>query len=297
MLRLEVTRMYRRILFAVEDDAALPAAIGAVAAYAGFWGAQVQVLHVHRRVPAIPNGADRRLVDAVVERLRTEGVDVHGVTRSVESDDEIAETVAAVATSVPPDLLVVGSRGRSGVAGLILGSVSQRIAAGLDVPVLVIRASYTALRTPRRVLVAVDGSPASDEALAEAAVVVAARADAEVLVLHVQQVLAVQGVAIVERDAEARAIVDRAVEALGARGVRARGGTVVDRSVAAAIVAAAERFGADLVVLGSRRPSGVGGILLGSVGYEVVSRMRRPVLLARRIRDKEPALEVPDSRR
>src|SRR5215510_3942501 len=100
MLWVEVTRMCRRILFAVEDDEALPAAIGAVAAYAGFWGAQVQVLHVHRIDPAIPNGADRRLVDAVVDRLRTEGIDVQGDSRSVKSDDEIAEAVAAVARSV-----------------------------------------------------------------------------------------------------------------------------------------------------------------------------------------------------
>jgi hypothetical protein len=48
--------MYRTILFAVEDDEALPAAIGAVAAYAGFWHAKVRVLHVHRIDPASRNG-------------------------------------------------------------------------------------------------------------------------------------------------------------------------------------------------------------------------------------------------
>ncbi len=53
MLWLEVTLMYRTILFAVEDDEALPAAMGA-AAYAGFWRAQVRVLHVHRIDPASP---------------------------------------------------------------------------------------------------------------------------------------------------------------------------------------------------------------------------------------------------
>ena len=282
-----MTQMYRTILFAVEDDEALPAAIGAVAAYAGFWRAQVRVLHVHRIDPASLNGAGRGLVEAVVERLRAEGVDVEGETRSVKTDDEIPGVVSAVATRVQPDLLVVGSRGRSGVAGFVLGSVSHRIAAGIDVPVLVIRASHMALRAPRKVLVAVDGSPASDEAVAETGAV-AARAGAEVLALHVQHMVAVQGVAIVEPEAEAHAIVDRAVEELRAHGVRARGETMVDHSVAAAIVAAVEAFGADLVVIGSRRPTGIGGILLGSVGHEVVSRMRRPVLLARRVRDTEP---------
>jgi nucleotide-binding universal stress UspA family protein len=148
MLWLEVTQMYRTILFAVEDDESLPAAIGAVAAYASFWRAQVRVLHVNRIDPASPNGAGRGLVEAVVERLRAEGVDVEGETRSVKTDDEIPGVVSAVATRVQPDLLVVGSRGRSGVAGFVLGSVSHRIAAGVDVPVLVIRASHTALRAP-----------------------------------------------------------------------------------------------------------------------------------------------------
>jgi nucleotide-binding universal stress UspA family protein len=278
--------MYRTILFAVEDDEALPAAIGAVAAYAGFWHAKVRVLHVHRIDPASRNEPSNGLVDAVVERLRAQDVDAEGETQSVKTDDEIAKVVAAETARIQPDLLVVGSRGRSGVAGLVLGSVSHRIAAGLDVPVLVIRASHTALRPPRKVLVAVEDSPASDEALAEAAVV-AARAGAEVLVLHVQHMIAVQGSAIVESEAQARAIVDRAVEKLAAQGVRAWGGSVIDHSVAAAIVAAAERFEADLVVLGSRRPTGIRGVLLGSVGHEVVSRLRRPVLLARRVRETE----------
>lgn len=287
MLWSEVTKMYRRILFAVEDDQALPTAIAAVAAYAGVWLAPVRVLHVHRFDPAAPNGASRRLVEGVVERLRAQGIDAVGEIRPVRTDAEVAQVIAGVATSSESDLVVVGSRGRSDLAGLILGSVSHRVAGGLDVSVLVIRASHTALRAPRKVLVAVDGSPASDEALAEAATV-ALRLGAEVLVLHVQQLVAVQGVAIVEPDAEARALVDRGVNELVGRGVRATGESIVDHSVAAAIVAAADRFDADLVVLGSRRPSEVGGILLGSVGHEVVSRTRRPVLLARRVRATEP---------
>ena len=116
---------------------------------------------------------------------------------------------------------------------------------------------------------------------------VAARAGGEVLVLHLQHMIAVQGATIVEPEAQAHAMVDRAVERLTAEGVRARGWIMVDQSVAAAIVAAAERFEADLVVLGSRRPIGIGGVLLGSVGHEVVSRMRRPVLLARRVKETE----------
>jgi nucleotide-binding universal stress UspA family protein len=54
--------------------------------------------------------------------------------------------------------------------------------------------------------------------------------------------------------------------------------------VAGAIVAAAGRLDADLVVLGSRRPSHLGGLVLGSVAHEVIHQLRRPVLLARLVR-------------
>ena len=50
----------------------------------------------------------------------------------------------------------------------------------------------------------------------------------------------------------------------------------------------AELAGADLVVLGSRRPCALGELVAGSVAHSVVHRLRRPVLLARRVPVPEP---------
>jgi len=279
--------MYRRILFAVDDDEALPAAIPVVAAYTRRWRGEVHVLHVHRIDQAGPSGASRRLVDAVVDRLLAEGIDADGEIRLVHRQAEVAAAVARIATDDRVDLVVVGSHGRSDLAAAFLGSVSRRVAADLDAPLLVVRASGGASVEPARVLVAVDGSPASDQAVAEAAAVASAFG-AEVLVLHVQLLITGDGAVIVEPETEAQAIVDRAVADLTAREIRTTGRTLVHRDVAAAIVETAGLFGADLVVLGSRRPSGIGGLLLGSVGHEVVHRLRRPVLLGRRVRAGEP---------
>src|SRR5262249_43964690 len=98
-----------------------------------------------------------------------------------------------------------------------------------------------------------------------------------------------EGVAIVEPEDEARAIVQRAVASVRARGVPATGLTAVDHSAANGVVTAAERNHADLVLLGSRRPPPLRRLVLGSVAPEAIHRLRCPVLLARRVRSAEPA--------
>jgi nucleotide-binding universal stress UspA family protein len=147
---------------------------------------------------------------------------------------------------------------------------------------LVVRAAAVPSE-PRTVLVAVDGSAASDEAAAEAAAI-ASGFGATVHVLHVLPLPRVAGAGLVESEEEAQAILHRGMAAVEERGVRATGDVAADPSVAGAIVAAASRLDADLVVLGSRRPSHLGGLVLGSVAHEVIHQLRRPVLLARLVR-------------
>jgi nucleotide-binding universal stress UspA family protein len=47
------------------------------------------------------------------------------------------------------------------------------------------------------------------------------------------------------------------------------------------IVEAAEKFGADVIVMGSRGRSDLPGLLLGSVTHKVLSMTRVPVLVIR----------------
>jgi len=279
--------MYSRILFAVDDDEALAGAARVVAAYAHRWDAEVRVLHVHRIGAEAANGANRRLVHTVVDRLRSAGVRAEGEIRLVEHGDAIGPAIANAATREGADLVAIGSRGRSDLGGLFLGSVSHDASGGLSLPVLVLRASCTAPAEPARVLVGADGSAASDEAVTEAAEI-AASFGATVVVVHVNQLFAAEGVSIVEPEERALAILRRAVATVEAHGVRAVAESALDRSAAHGIVAAAERHGADLVVLGSRRPSHLGGLLMGSVAHEAIHRLRCPVLLARRVGAAEP---------
>ncbi len=65
------------------------------------------------------------------------------------------------------DMLVVGSRGVGGFAGLLLGSVSLQVAAHAPVPVTVVRGRWRPVpgHHPRPVVVGTDGSPGSQAAL------------------------------------------------------------------------------------------------------------------------------------
>jgi nucleotide-binding universal stress UspA family protein len=287
MLGSEVKDMYSRILFAVDDDEALAGAVPVVAAHARKWGAEVRVVHVHRIDPNAVGGAGRELVRSVVDRLRSDGVRAEGEIRLVDRGDAIGPAIASVATREGADLVAIGSRGRSDLGGLFLGSVSHDASGGLSLPVLVLRAACTAPAEPAKVLVGVDGSPASDEAVTEAAGI-ASSFGATVVVVHVNQVIAAEGVAMIEPEEHARTTLRRAVAAVEARGVRAIAEAPLDHSAANGIVAAAERHGADLVVLGSRRPSHLDGLLMGSVAHEAIHRLRCPVLLARRVGAAEP---------
>jgi nucleotide-binding universal stress UspA family protein len=274
--------MYRRILFAVDDDEALPAAVPVVTEYARRSAAAVRVVHVHRFDMATSNGHDRRLVRSVTDRLESAGVHAEGEVRLLARKERVGTVIARVAEQSGADLVVVGSHGRSDLGALFRGSVGHDLAAVLDTPVLVLRCPPLTAAEPRTILVPVDGSPGADQAVAEAGDIAMAFG-AEVIVLHGRLVITAQSGAVVEPQEDAQTILSRATTALEARGIRVRTRTVLTHSAATSVATTAEQTSADLVVLGSRRPSDLEGLLLGSTAHEVVHLLRCPVLLARRV--------------
>ena len=78
--------------------------------------------------------------DALSEVLAAAAPQLEGVsvTRSVRGGGAPDELVAA-AEETGADLLVVGSRGLSGLSGLLLGSVSHHVAQHAPCPVVIIR--------------------------------------------------------------------------------------------------------------------------------------------------------------
>ena len=79
-------------------------------------------------------------------RKHAEGVAHILAARGIEPRIEIREGDAAagileLARQEKPDLLVMGSHGKSGIRRLILGSVSQRVVTDAPCPVLVVRST------------------------------------------------------------------------------------------------------------------------------------------------------------
>jgi nucleotide-binding universal stress UspA family protein len=79
--------------------------------------------------------------DAFAETI-VKGLQGAGIDASIETRDahygQVAQTLSAAAEDLDADMIVVGSRGRSNVASLTLGSVSHKLLHLARRPVLVV---------------------------------------------------------------------------------------------------------------------------------------------------------------
>jgi nucleotide-binding universal stress UspA family protein len=241
-----------------------------------YWGDPM--LMDERRIEAVradTEGRVRELVDEVrsqsdasavaVDVTVVPGPAVHGVLAAAEA----------------ADLLVVGSRGRGSVRSTVLGSVALHAVTHARCPVVVVHPRLDSGSAPPRVVVGIDGSDGSRQALASA-VAEAGRLGAEVTAIAAYTLRsywsgAYQAVVPpVDRLREAvRSDAEAMVAAVG-------GGTPVrvlpvEGPAGDTLVRAAE--GADLLVVGGRGRGAVRGMLLGSVALHCVVHAPCPVMV------------------
>ena len=178
------------------------------------------------------------------------------------------------------DLIVVGARGTGGFQGLLLGSVSERLAQLANRPVAVVRAM-----APVRsglVVVGIDGSEHSREALRWGAAEARAR-DADLTVVHASRLPTIAVPRATSRDPElqrsaddGRALLDAALADEGLDGVRVHG-YLTDGSPARVLLEHAASAG--VLVVGSRGLGRVAGALLGSVSRQLLHHAPCPVVV------------------
>jgi nucleotide-binding universal stress UspA family protein len=179
-------------------------------------------------------------------------------------------------------LLVTGTRGLGGVAGLLVGSVAVGLTARAQCPVVVVREEAATPEGP--VLVGVDGSPLSTAALAFAFRAAAAR-KVPVVAVHAWSDLAFDPstAAMIDWEAVRREETDLLGEQL-AGPVQAHPDVEVRRVVRMdrpARVLVDESAGAQLVVVGSHGRGGLRGLVLGSVGHALLHGAHCPVAVVR----------------
>ena len=93
-----------------------------------------QVIEAHAKDLAEAKAEHTRIADETTARLRARGRQAEAVMRTGDAAAEIISAAADVAA----DLVVMGSRGRTGLARVVLGSVARNVLHGSTASVLVV---------------------------------------------------------------------------------------------------------------------------------------------------------------
>lgn len=142
---------YRRVIVATDLSAHGVAAIEAAARLAT--GGTVWLLHVvHRPFIAflgkrdqdeLRNAQQARAsaeLDRVIERLKHDLDERAPKFEIVLTEGDVLETVHAEINRLDPDLLAIGTHGRSGIAHAVIGSVAEQLLADCPIDVLTVKA-------------------------------------------------------------------------------------------------------------------------------------------------------------
>lgn len=141
------------ILVPTDFSADATKAISTAADLAKLFDAKVVVLHAyHVELPmATPMGEPRALPQGFYEEMRqqateqvqkvaaelvAQGVDASGVAVF----EPASLSIVSRAESLPADLIVMGTRGRTGLKHILLGSVAERVVRTASCPVLTVKA-------------------------------------------------------------------------------------------------------------------------------------------------------------
>ncbi len=294
-----------KLLFATDGSHGSAAAEAHACVLAKSLGASLTVMSVMEFPPGMdPDYAVNRLyLDDLMKEVTTKLVDLkaRAVALGVSVESHLAtgipsEEVLAVARTQRADVIVVGTRGKTGLEHILLGSTAERIIRMAPCPVLTVPVKKQSVdggpntaessAMLKRMLVAVDFSDCSLDAL-EYGALIAQRSNASLTLLHVLEPVS-YGLDFTlprtaQRESSKRAVMKRLsdlVSALGSAGLASdsliSGGLPAD-----SILEAARAQSVDMIVIGTHGRRGLSHALFGSVAESVIRRSSCPVLTVR----------------
>ncbi len=236
-----------------------------------------QALHAPVGVPPAPE-MQEMLTHDLREKARLlygrHEVHVHVLPAADRVDLRLIE----LAREAKADLIVVGTHQWQGLNRLWHHSISRRVLHEAKVSVACVpgytlaHGANAQIPKVRRVLAATDLSTHGGHAVPYAFSML--ESGGEVRVVNVVKPSEPHE----RRLARLRELIS--VEAIG-RGIHAEAEIIENRDTVAGICEAADRFGADLICIGSHGHSGLLAAAMGSVAHEVIARSTRPVLVVR----------------
>lgn len=299
MAMLQLSRVLVPVDFSPDSDRAIVDAIELARAAE----AEIDLLHVWRlpvqtSMPAaglVPleatqamRDSDQERLDAKVAEVRGRGVKCAGHLVDGVPSQEIVDAVGRFGTN----LIVMGTRGHTGLKHVLLGSVAERVARNAECPVLTVKADERAGGIqPRVVVVPMDFSPAAREALTLAEQIATAMGPSQIVLVHGYYVPVELEQLIVAEQGGTGGLLDLLSEE-SARDLQAILEDLQEAGVAVEYVAehgppervvahVAEQRRADLIVMGTHGRTGLSRVLMGSVAEHVVRTAPCPVLTVR----------------
>lgn len=299
-----------RVFCAYEFSAISNGALEVVKELQGIAACSVTVGHVGRigeeklrlgiRSPMDFDGGDPEVKRILERDLRGRVDEVMGGDACVEIDVSGAIgrpdfEIIARAKQARADLLVIGTRQRHGLQRVLQPSVSRSALRHAPMNVLVVPRTAAPgrrpVRRPKRILAATDFSEAGNFAVKHAYAM--AHPDSIVRLVHAADPPSPPGGRFVQ-DIDDRAAEVRHVEIVrscerrlgslvqedaAARGIITETSVILHRDPATAIVEEAERFGADMICVGTHTRTGLSAALSRPVAQKILARSKRPLLI------------------
>jgi nucleotide-binding universal stress UspA family protein len=287
---------FRKLLvpidFSEHADAALDCAVGL--AKAG--GGSLHLVHAYEiplgTIPPygveVPQALLLGVRDAAARRLEKATQKAQGAGIECEAHlahGPAASTIVETAQQLGVDLVVMGTRGLTGLKHVLLGSVAERVVRTSPCPVLTLKSDCAAFARLERILVPTDFSDHARPAL-DLAIELAKQHGASIHLLHAYELPAsvtmAYGIAVPQTvwdgvQEAAAAELAKLVERVKAAGVAVTS-QLVTAPAADAVAEAATEQRSDVVVMATRGLTGLKHVLLGSVAERTLRIAPCPVL-------------------